>query len=60
MGFSKQEYWSGVPLPSPGDNIACKKIDVWASYKSEDPDFVSQPSVIRGHLVLFAMYWSLF
>ena len=19
MGFSKQEYWSGVPLPSPGD-----------------------------------------
>ena len=18
MGFSKQEYWSGVPLPSPG------------------------------------------
>ena len=20
MGFSKQEYWSGVPLPSPRDN----------------------------------------
>ena len=19
MGFSKQEYWSGVPFPSPGD-----------------------------------------
>ena len=19
MGFSKQEYWSGLPLPSPGD-----------------------------------------
>ena len=19
MGFSRQEYWSGVPLPSPGD-----------------------------------------
>lgn len=22
------------------------------NYKSEDPDFASQPSVIRGHLVL--------
>ena len=20
MGFSRQEYWSGLPLPSPGDN----------------------------------------
>jgi len=20
MGFSRQEYWSGVPLPSPDDN----------------------------------------
>ena len=19
MGFSKQEYWSGLPVPSPGD-----------------------------------------
>ena len=19
MGFSKQEYWSGLPIPSPGD-----------------------------------------
>ena len=19
MGFSRQEYWSGLPLPSPGD-----------------------------------------
>ena len=22
MGFSRQEYWSGVPLPSPGETIA--------------------------------------
>ena len=21
MGFSRQEYWSGVPLPSPADNL---------------------------------------
>ena len=21
MGFARQEYWSGVPLPSPTDNV---------------------------------------
>ena len=21
MGFSRQEYWSGVPLPSPGNSL---------------------------------------
>ena len=21
MGFSRQEYWSGVPLPSPGNRL---------------------------------------
>ena len=27
MGFSRQEYWSGVPLPSPEDNIRkCTKV----------------------------------
>ena len=24
MGFSRQEYWSGVPLPSPSDKIDLK------------------------------------
>ena len=24
MGFSKQEYWSGVPLPSPSSLLECK------------------------------------
>ena len=29
MGFSRQEYWSGVPLPSPGQNtlVGCKESD---------------------------------
>ena len=22
MGFSRQEYWSGVPLPSPGEQTS--------------------------------------
>ena len=25
MGFSRQEYWSGVPLPSPGNPLTCSK-----------------------------------
>jgi len=25
MGFSRQEYWSGVPLPSPGNAIEVSK-----------------------------------
>ena len=30
MGFSRQEYWSGVPLPSPlGDNSKGGKLLVW-------------------------------
>ena len=30
MGFSRQEYWSGVPLPSPGNNkdSACNSGDL--------------------------------
>ena len=27
MGFSRQEYWSGVPLPSPIKHEGCIKID---------------------------------
>ena len=23
MGFSRQEYWSGLPLPSPGNKLTC-------------------------------------
>ena len=29
MGFSKQEYWSGVPLPSPFPFIQSYKIKIW-------------------------------
>jgi len=28
MGFSKQEYWSGVPLPSPRERINEGKINI--------------------------------
>jgi len=28
MGFSRQEYWSGVPLPSPNDTGLLEKINM--------------------------------
>ena len=28
MGFSRQEYWSGLPFPSPGD-LLCPGIEPW-------------------------------
>ena len=31
MGFSRQEYWSGVPLPSPGDRE--ERVSLGADYK---------------------------
>ena len=39
MGFSRQEYWSGVPLPSPVcqlclNKLAGNKIDIFAKKKS--------------------------
>ena len=33
MGFSRQEYWSGVPLPSPGD-LPNPRIKLAVSYVS--------------------------
>ena len=36
MGFSRQEYWSGVPLPSPEHNADF--VQIWAStFRSQAP-----------------------
>ena len=32
MGFSRQEYWSGVPLPSPGYLLKCQNHNVQKEY----------------------------
>ena len=34
MGFSRQEYWSGVPLPSPEEEIVVKKLKVDGKIKT--------------------------
>ena len=31
MGFSRQEYWSGVPLPSPRDTWSNRQIWLWST-----------------------------
>ena len=38
MGFSRQEYWSGLPLPSPVLNPRCTQIQV--AHRGADPKCV--------------------
>ena len=41
MGFSRQEYWNGLPLPSPGDftdpGIEPKSPALWADALTSEP-----------------------
>ena len=46
MGFSRQEYWSGVPFPSPGD-IPNPGIEFWSPALQAD----ALPSEPPGRLV---------
>ena len=39
MGFSKQEYWSGVPLPSPSSYHNCLQFFPLSSYKHSAPSY---------------------
>ena len=41
MGFSRQEYWSGLPLPSPHSALALSKLVVYTSQKSQTPILTS-------------------
>ena len=41
MGFSRQEYWSGVPFPSPGD-LPDPGIKPWSPAFQADT-FTSEP-----------------
>ena len=67
MGFSRQKYWSGVPLPSPREDYSWKQLltrvmsqyilrEEWETFKS----FVKRPHkkafsvIISKHLRLFS------
>ena len=52
-GFSRQEYWSGLPFPSPGDpptpgtepgfpHIVGRRFTVWATTEVRDPRQITQ------------------
>ena len=43
MGFSKQEYWSGLPFPPPGD-ISDLRIELESSYALAGGFFIINPT----------------
>ena len=43
MEFSRQEYWSGVPFPSPGD--------------IPNPGIKTRPPMLRAHSLLSKPIW---
>ena len=42
MGFSKQEYWSGLPFPSPGE----------LPHPGTEPTFPVSPALAGGFLTI--------
>ena len=62
MGFSRQEYWSGLPFPSPGD-LPNPGIEPGSpafqadTLTSEPPGKPKMENQGRGHLDLFPLGW---
>ena len=50
VGFARQEYWSGVPLPSPFC-IAGRLFTIWAT--REDPKYIWLFFLLCDHLTVF-------
>ena len=57
MGFSRQEYWSGLPFPSPGESsrprdqtqvshIASRRFNLWVTRETLWPCLKLQPSLL--------------
>ena len=62
MGFSRQEYWSGLPFPSPGDlpdpGIKPRSPTLQADASPSEPP--GQPKVkLLSRVRLFATPWAL-
>ena len=53
MGFSRQEYWSGVPLPSPGDlpnpGIESGSPALWADALPSEPP--GKPNLVYEDMI---------
>jgi len=48
MGFSRQEYWSGVPLPSPPMKIAIIKRTNESEFSQEGVEKGNSPALPVG------------
>ena len=63
MGFSRQEYWSGVPLPSPGDlpnpGIKPRSPTLQADALPSEPPGKSNGSPITTYLAFLKVKWNL-
>ena len=58
MGLSRQEYWSGVPLPSPLSLAISNKLYILRSFELPMPqrEFIdSTPSMIKNRLVFYSI-----
>ena len=49
MGFSRQEYWSGVPLPSPKSNLD-------SILQSRDITLPTKVRLVKAMVFLVVMY----
>ena len=60
MGFSRQEYWSGLPFPSPGDlpdlGIEPRSPALEADALTSEPQGISKysPSIVQAIFIFFS------
>ena len=52
MDFSRQEYWSGLPFPSPGRQVSSERSELLLTVELVVANFVLYPNLILP-LVLF-------
>ena len=55
MGFSRQEYWSGVPLPSPNQPHYTHIIQTHNKYLSVKPTDIELQNPIVSRYLIFGM-----
>ena len=60
MGFSRQEYWSGLPFPSPGDlpNPGIEPGSPALQADSLLTELPGKPVKLLSHVRLFAIPWN--
>ena len=59
MGFSRREYWSGVPLPSPIKVGIAAKNQLWRATHPNSPDRATGWSVCTEKGLLRNLFWSI-